>query len=33
MVEADLARPVIEVRDFETKALEHEIYTFGQGRT
>ena len=30
MVEADLARPVIEVRDFETKALEHEIYTFGQ---
>lgn len=30
MVEADLARPVIEVRDFETKALEYEIYTFGQ---
>lgn len=30
MVEADLARPVIEVRDFETKTLEHEIYTFGQ---
>ncbi len=30
MIEADLARPVIEVRDFTTKALEHEIYTFGQ---
>lgn len=30
MIEADLARPVIEVRDFATKALEHEIYTFGQ---
>ena len=30
MVEADLARPVIEVRDFESKTLEHEIYTFGQ---
>lgn len=30
MVEADLARPVIEVRDFDTKNLEHEIYTFGQ---
>ena len=30
MVEADLARPVIEVRDFETKTLEYEIYTFGQ---
>lgn len=30
MIEADLTRPVIEVRDFETKALEYEIYTFGQ---
>ena len=30
MIEADLARPVIEVRDFETKTLEYEIYTFGQ---
>lgn len=30
MIEADLARPVIEVRDFATKSLEHEIYTFGQ---
>lgn len=30
MVEADLARPVVEVRNFETKALEYEIYTFGQ---
>ena len=30
MVEADLARPVVEVRNFETKTLEYEIYTFGQ---
>lgn len=30
MVEADLARPVIEVRDFETKRLEYEIYTYGE---
>lgn len=30
MVEADLARPVVEVRNFETKNLEYEIYTFGQ---
>jgi len=30
MVEQDLARPVIEVRDFETKQLEYEIYTFGE---
>ncbi len=30
MSEADLARPVIEVRDFASKTLEHEIYTFGQ---
>ncbi|MEM2955048.1 MAG: PINc/VapC family ATPase [Candidatus Nanoarchaeia archaeon] len=30
MTEADLARPVIEVRDFETKALEYEIYTYGE---
>ncbi|MCS7121553.1 MAG: PINc/VapC family ATPase [Archaeoglobaceae archaeon] len=30
MVEADLARPVIEVRDFETKNLEYEIYTYGE---
>ena len=30
MVEADLARPVVEVRNFETKSLEYEIYTFGQ---
>ncbi|MEM4931800.1 MAG: PINc/VapC family ATPase, partial [Nitrososphaerota archaeon] len=29
MVEADLARPVVEVRDFETGRLEYEIYTFG----
>jgi len=30
MKEADLARPVVEVRDFETKELEYEIYTFGE---
>lgn len=30
MFEADLARPVIEVKDFETKKVEFEIYTFGE---
>jgi ATPase len=30
MIEADLARPVIEVRDFESDALEYEIYKFGE---
>ncbi|MEM4748076.1 MAG: PINc/VapC family ATPase [Archaeoglobaceae archaeon] len=30
MFESDLARPVIEVRDFETKKVEYEIYTFGE---
>ena len=30
MTEADLARPVIEVRDFLTQKLEYEIYTFGE---
>ena len=30
MVEADLARPVIEVRDFETNKLLNEIYTYGE---
>ncbi len=30
MVEADLARPVIEVMDFETKKVEYEIYTYGE---
>ncbi|MEM2787462.1 MAG: PINc/VapC family ATPase [Archaeoglobaceae archaeon] len=30
MFEADLARPVIEVKDFETKRVEFEIYTFGE---
>lgn len=30
MVEQDLARPVIEVRDFEEDTLEYEIYTFGE---
>ncbi|MEM3979938.1 MAG: ATPase, partial [Ignisphaera sp.] len=28
--EADLARPVIEVRDFLTNELEYEIYVFGE---
>ena len=30
MTESDLARPVIEIRNFETNKLEHEIYTFGE---
>jgi len=30
MVEQDLARPVIEVSDFESNSLEYEIYTFGE---
>lgn len=30
MTEADLARPVVEVKDFETGKLEYEIYTFGE---
>jgi len=30
MTEQDLARPVIDVRDFETGKLEYEIYTFGE---
>ncbi len=30
MTEADLARPVVEVRDFETKKLEYEIYSYGE---
>ena len=30
MQEADLARPVVEVKDFETGALEYEIYTYGE---
>ncbi|MEM7824331.1 MAG: PINc/VapC family ATPase [Candidatus Aenigmatarchaeota archaeon] len=30
MTEADLARPVVEVRDFETGKLEYEIYTYGE---
>jgi ATPase len=30
MTEADLARPVVEVRDFETEKLEYEIYTYGE---
>ncbi len=30
MIEADLARPVVDVKDFETGKLEYEIYTFGE---
>jgi len=30
MTEADLARPIVEVKDFETGKLEYEIYTFGE---
>jgi ATPase len=30
MVEADLSRPVIEIRDFETGDLVHEVYTYGE---
>jgi len=30
MVEADLSRPVIEIRDFETGDLAHEVYTYGE---
>ena len=30
MVEQDLARPVIDICDFETGDLEYEIYTFGE---
>ena len=30
MKEADLARPVIEVRDFESGELKNEIYTYGE---
>jgi len=30
MTESDLARPVVEVKDFETGKPEYEIYTFGE---
>jgi ATPase len=30
MVEAELARPVVELKNFETNELEYEIYTFGE---
>lgn len=30
MKEEDLTRPVIDIRDYETNALEYEIYTFGE---
>ncbi|MFZ0326572.1 MAG: PINc/VapC family ATPase [Nitrososphaeraceae archaeon] len=30
MAEADLARPLVEVRDFESGEVEYEIYTYGE---
>jgi ATPase len=30
MFEADLARPIIEIKDFETDKLLYELYTFGE---
>lgn len=30
MTEADLARPIVEVNDFESGKLQYEIYTFGE---
>ncbi len=30
MTDADLARPVVEIRDFYTNRLEYEIYTYGE---
>jgi ATPase len=30
MTEEDLARPLVEIQDFETGKLEYEIYTFGK---
>lgn len=30
MVEEDLARPVIEVRDFESGVVEYEVYSYGE---
>lgn len=30
MYESDLARPVIEISDFNTKNVEYEVYTFGE---
>jgi len=30
MTEADLARPVVIVNDFETKKLEYELYSYGE---
>lgn len=33
MTEADLARPIVEVRDFETGKLDYEIYTYGEQTT
>ncbi len=30
MTEADLARPIVTIKDFETNKLEYEIYTYGE---
>ena len=33
MTEEDLARPIVEIRDFESNALEYEIYSYGEQTT
>lgn len=30
MTEADLARPVVEIRDYDTNSLEYEMYVYGE---
>jgi len=30
MKDADLARPIVEIREFQSKGLEYEIYTYGE---
>ncbi|MDO8628466.1 MAG: ATPase, T2SS/T4P/T4SS family, partial [Nanoarchaeota archaeon] len=30
MTESDLARPIVEIRDFQTNELEYEIYSYGE---
>ena len=33
MTEEDLARPIVEIRDFESNQLEYEIYSYGEETT
>lgn len=33
MMEEDLARPIVEIRDFESNQLEYEIYSYGEETT